>query len=105
MKIEQFSREAAAALAAGNCDRKDFCLVFDQPRHNETREFYAHYCAVRDHVPVEQQALDLLFAPAPPERHAVQRCDGGCIARVCFRQDRLAAREKIADETDHRRAS
>ncbi len=67
MQIEQLTRKAPPALAAGNRNRKDFRLVLDQPRHDEARKLCAHQGAVRDDVPVQQKTLDLLFAPATPE--------------------------------------
>jgi hypothetical protein len=67
MQIEQLTRKASPALAAGNRNGKDFRLILDQPRHDEARKPCAHQDAVRDDVPVQQQTFDLLFAPATPE--------------------------------------
>jgi hypothetical protein len=67
MQIEQLARKAPPALAAGNRNGEDFRLILDHPRHDEARKLSAYQGAVCDDVPVQQQTLDLLFAPATPE--------------------------------------
>src|SRR5438034_7410804 len=63
MQIEQLTRKAPSALAAGDRNRKDFSLVLDQPRHDERRKLCTSERAVRNDVPVKQQTFYLLFAP------------------------------------------
>ena len=91
--------------ARADRDREDFRLVLDQPRHDEAGERASGERAVRDHVPVEQQAVDFLLAPAALERGGVQRGDRGGVAALGFGQLRLAAAEQIGEKLDHRRGN
>ena len=65
--------------------------------------------AMRDDVAFAEHPLELAVAPALTKRVGVQLCDRGCVARVCLRERRLAARKQTRKETleqpDHRRGS
>jgi len=72
VKVQQATRVTTALLATGDCDRQDFRFVLDQPRHDESGKFHADETSMRNDTPVNQKALDFLFAPSAPERYAVK---------------------------------
>jgi hypothetical protein len=46
---------------------------------------------MREHIALDQQALDLVLAPAAVERCGMKLGDGGCVALRRFRQHGLAS--------------
>ena len=105
VKVEERPRDAAAAPPRRNRDREDFRFVGGHARQYEPGEFPAMHGAVRDDLPVKQQPLNLVFAPAAAERGRMERREGGGIARRGFAQGQLAGRKQPGEETDHRRGN
>ena len=54
VQIKKLSRKPPTALAAGNGNRQDFCLILDDPGHDETRKLSIDHRAVSDDVSVDQ---------------------------------------------------
>ena len=105
MQRQQLARQPTALRSARHRDREDFRFVRDQPRHDEAGERASGKRAVRDHVSVEQQAVDFLLAPAAMERGGVQRGDRGGVAALRFGKLGLAAAEQLIEQRDHRRGN
>jgi hypothetical protein len=59
--------------------------------------------AMRDHAAIEQQPLDLVVAPAAPERCSMQTSDRGGVFCHGIGDDRVCACEQAAQGGDQRR--
>src|SRR5690349_3811656 len=81
VQVEQLAAEAAAAPRRGHRDREDLGLAGRKPRDDEAGERAAGHGAMGNDVALDEQALDLVLAPAAAERGGVQRGERSGIAR------------------------
>jgi hypothetical protein len=108
MPRQEPSGEPAALLAGRDRDHQDFRLVLDHARDREGADCARSAVASRNvtnHVPVREQPLEFVFAPAVLKCARMNEGERGGVTRTRIENRRIGPPEQRADRSHHWRGS